>query len=326
MEQRVKERKSIITIILVIFVFIVLAFLTVKILNFYSNTPKESDEKLYYSHLDEEDKMKEEYGYLNDELNGFYAFGICNSNVVAIKGTDEYINITSIDESKEYDYLYYNRKLYLLEKDTGTISVIPLDKEYEIESQINLNCTVDSFEVYDEDVYYISGGILFKYINNQVEEICNKNKKVAMFIDMDGTIVEYVIYGSEKELINSKNNFLDAEPINIVIDKLRKINKIENIDLYILTLAKTTRIEQEKKEWLKNNVEFIDEKRWIIINKEKNEYNKENRDYIKAKKMEEKLANYDSLIFLDDDHKILKKAKSELEGRINVFHISSALV
>ena len=31
---------------------------------------------------------------LNDELNGFYAFGICNSNVVAIKGTDEYINIT----------------------------------------------------------------------------------------------------------------------------------------------------------------------------------------------------------------------------------------
>lgn len=160
----------------------------------------------------------------------------------------------------------------------------------------------------------------------KVEEICNKNKKVAMFIDMDGTIVEYVIYGSEKELINSKNNFLDAEPINIVIDKLRKINKIENIDLYILTLAKTTRIEQEKKEWLKNNVEFIDEKRWIIINKEKNEYNKENRDYIKAKKMEEKLANYDFLIFLDDDHKILKKAKSELEGRINVFHISSALV
>lgn len=34
----------------------------------------------------------------------------------------------------------------------------------------------------------------------KIEEICNKNKKVAMFIDMDGTIVEYVIYGSEKNL------------------------------------------------------------------------------------------------------------------------------
>ena len=85
--------------------------LTVKILNFYRSTKQESNEKLYYSHLDEEDKMKEEYKYLNTELNGVYAFGICNSNVVAIKGIDEYINIVSIDESKEYDYLYYNRKL-----------------------------------------------------------------------------------------------------------------------------------------------------------------------------------------------------------------------
>lgn len=160
----------------------------------------------------------------------------------------------------------------------------------------------------------------------KIDEICKKNKKVAMFIDMDGTIVEYVIYGDEKELINSKNNFLNAKPIDIVIDKLRKINKIENIDLYILTLAKNTRIEEEKKQWLKNNMEFIDEKRWVIINKEKNEYNKENRDYIKAKKMEEKLKDYDALIFLDDDHKILKRAKTELKDKISVFHISSALI
>ena len=99
----------------------------------------------------------------------------------------------------------------------------------------------------------------------KVEEICNKNKKVAMFIDMDGTIVEYVIYGSEKELINSKNNFLDAEPINIVIDKLRKINEIKNINLYILTLAKTTRIEQEKKEWLKNTMSLRWGNTWWIF-------------------------------------------------------------
>ena len=58
----------------------------------------------------------------------------------------------------------------------------------------------------------------------KIDKICRENKKVAMFIDMDGTIVEYVIYGSEKELINSKNNFLNANPIDIIIDKLRKIN------------------------------------------------------------------------------------------------------
>ena len=160
----------------------------------------------------------------------------------------------------------------------------------------------------------------------KVDRICRENKKVAMFIDMDGTIVEYVIYGSEKELINSKNNFLNANPIDIIIDKLRKINEIDNIDLHILTLAKTTRIEEEKKQWLKNNVGFIKGENWIIINKEKNEYNKENRDYIKAKKMEEKLNNYDAFIFLDDDHKILKTAKTKLNEKIHVFHISSALI
>lgn len=161
---------------------------------------------------------------------------------------------------------------------------------------------------------------------NRVRKICSKYKNVAMFVDMDGTIVEYVIYGSEKELINSKNNFLNANPIDIIIDKLRKINEIYNIDLYILTLAKTTRIEEEKKQWLKNNVGFIKGENWIIINKEKNEYNKENRDYIKAKKMEEKLNNYDAFIFLDDDHKILKTAKTKLNEKIHVFHISSALI
>lgn len=209
MEQIVKGRKSIITIILVIFVFIILAFLTIKILNFYRNTKQESNEKLYYSHLDEEDKMKEEYKYLNTELNGVYAFGICNSNVVAIKGIYEYINITNIDESKEYDYLYYNRKLYLLEKDTGTISIIPLDREYNIESKINLNCAVDSFEVYDEDVYYISNSILFKYTDNNIEEICNNVTSKKFIIKND------MIY-------LSKNNTL------VQIDMQKKETSIQN--------------------------------------------------------------------------------------------------
>lgn len=210
MEQKVKERSSIITIILVIFIFIVLAFLTIKILEFYSNTQKNPDEKLYYSHLDEEDKMKEEYKYLNDELNGIYAFGICNSNVVAIKGIQEYVNIISVDESKEYDYLYYNRKLYLLEKDTGTISVIPLDREYNIESQINLDCIVDSFEVYNEDVYYISNGILFKYTDNNIEEICNNvtSKKFIIKNDMiylskNNTLVQIDMQKNETSIQNN---------------------------------------------------------------------------------------------------------------------------
>ena len=87
---------------------------------------------------------------------------------------------------------------------------------------------------------------------NEIKKICDKNSKVAMFVDMDGTIVEYPIYLKGEISTSTRGKFIDGRPIKIVIDKLRKINEIENIDLYILTLAKTSIIAEEKKVWLKN--------------------------------------------------------------------------
>ncbi len=161
---------------------------------------------------------------------------------------------------------------------------------------------------------------------NTVKEICEKNSKVAMFIDMDGTIVEYCIYLEGEISTSTKGKFLNGRPIEIMIDKLRKINEIKNIDLYILSLAKSSMIVEEKKLWLKKYVGFINEKNWIIIDKEKGEYNKENRDIIKVQKMKEKMNEYDCMILLDDDHKILKKTKEELSDKGYVYHISSALI
>ena len=69
---------------------------------------------------------------------------------------------------------------------------------------------------------------------NRVKEICSKYKKVAMFVDMDGTIVEYNVYPEGTVTTNSKGLFVNNKPITIVIDELRKINNIENLDLYIL--------------------------------------------------------------------------------------------
>ena len=80
-----------------------------------------------------------------------------------------------------------------------------------------------------------------------IKDICNKNKKVAMFIDMDGTIVEYKIYGNEESLIKAHENLLNEKPVLPIIEILKEINKIENIDLYILSLSKRTRIKEEKK-------------------------------------------------------------------------------
>ena len=53
---------------------------------------------------------------------------------------------------------------------------------------------------------------------------------------------------------------------------------------------------------------------------------KENRNIIKAQKIKDMENEYNYFILLDDDHKILKEAQKLLDGNINVFHISSALV
>lgn len=90
---------------------------------------------------------------------------------------------------------------------------------------------------------------------------------------------------------------------------MKKISNIKNIDLYILSLSKSNIIVDEKKQWLKKYAPFIKDQNYIIINKEIGEYDSQNRDYIKAQKIEEKMKDYDYVILLDDDHKILKETR-----------------
>ena len=42
--------------------------------------------------------------------------------------------------------------------------------------------------------------------------------------------------------------------------------------------------------------------------------------------MQEKLNKYEHVILLDDDHRILRQSKIMLENKVDVFHVTSALV
>ena len=160
----------------------------------------------------------------------------------------------------------------------------------------------------------------------KIKEIKKENEKIAIFVDMDGTIAEYPVYQEENVAKAMEEEYSKIEPVNYIINILKELSKIENIDLYILTLSKTIQISEEKIKWLKKYVNFIQEKNWIIITKELGEYNKENRDFIKALKMQGKLPIYDFEILLDDDHKVLKETQKLLGNKVKVFHISSAII
>lgn len=168
--------------------------------------------------------------------------------------------------------------------------------------------------------------IKVKKFLGKIEQICENNNKVAMFIDMDGTINEYTVYSDDKILKQMGDNYCKAEPIVEVIDVLKDISKIPNIDLYILTLSKSNKISYEKDLWLAKYVGFIPKENWIILTKENGDYDSENRDQIKPLKMQEKLKEYNHVILLDDDHRILRQSNILLKDKVDVFHVTSALV
>lgn len=161
---------------------------------------------------------------------------------------------------------------------------------------------------------------------NEIKEICKKNKKVDMYIDMDGTIAEYHLYNPEEISRKMEEEYLKNEPLKNVIDVLEEISKINNIDMYILSLSKTKKITEKKKIWLKKYVPFIKEENWIILTKEIGEYSNENRNEIKGKSIEMRQRNCDISIMLDDEQVVLREAKKILNDKVEVFHISSALI
>ena len=159
---------------------------------------------------------------------------------------------------------------------------------------------------------------------NRISEICRNHKKVALFVDMDGTIVEYRVFPENFVTTETKEVFLNAEPLEVILKNLEKINEIDNLDVYILSLARSFIIVEEKKQWLKKYAPFIREENYILLNKENGDYNAENREFIKSIKMKEKLDKYDYVMLLDDDHKILRRALNEIGENGEVFHVSSA--
>lgn len=161
---------------------------------------------------------------------------------------------------------------------------------------------------------------------NEIKEICKKNKKVDMYIDMDGTIAEYHLYNPEEISRKMEEEYFKNEPLKNVIDVLEEISKINNIEMYILSLSKTKKITEKKKIWLKKYVPFIKEENWIILTKEIGEYSNENRNEIKGKNIELRQKDYDKSIMLDDEQVVLREAKKILNDKIEVFHISSALI
>lgn len=222
----ISRRKSIFSIVILLLLIAILAAFTIKLTEKINKDKNKNDDedKKYYSNVDEEDFMQYEYKKINDELNGIYAFGQKDGYVVAVKNKDEAVKIMPTEIDNEYDYIYYLTKLYILNKNNGQISVIPLKNEgqYNVEEIIELNNKVESFEIYEDKIYYISQGKLYLYDNNE-SKVLYDNITSNSFVIKNGSA--YIV--KDKELIRVDISSSNEEKIDSNVNEIYYYNYYE---------------------------------------------------------------------------------------------------
>ena len=129
-----------------------------------------------------------------------------------------------------------------------------------------------------------------------LEEYLKKfQKQIKLFVDMDGVIVDYEVGNIDRYDIK--------RPLLTSIKKLEEISKLDNVELYILSISKTDLGVHEKNIWLDKYAPFFKPENRIIISKE-------NVDGTSSKKLKSnylKTVDGEIIILIDDDPSILKE-------------------
>ena len=122
------------------------------------------------------------------------------------------------------------------------------------------------------------------------------NQKIKLFIDMDGVIADYD-FGIPKDYDKKR-------PLYDSIKKLEQISKLDNIELYILSITRMTEGRKEKNIWLDKYISFIKKENRIIISRKENDF--ETSSILKAKYINS-IKTKDTIIVIDDDPRVLKE-------------------
>ncbi len=120
------------------------------------------------------------------------------------------------------------------------------------------------------------------------------NKKIELYVDMDGVITDYN-FGKPLDFKNKR-------PLTTNIKALERVSKMDNVNMHILSICKKDYQIKEKNDWLDKYINFINKDNRIIISKESNEGSSRE---LKANYLKE--INVEGILMLiDDDNEILK--------------------
>ncbi|MBR1377421.1 MAG: hypothetical protein IJ565_06405 [Bacilli bacterium] len=145
----------------------------------------------------------------------------------------------------------------------------------------------------------------YSYIEN------NDDKKINIYVDMDGVLAEYDIgnfdYGTIRPLYSN-------------IKRIEELVKKDNINLELLSICKNNKVVEEKKIWLKKYMPFFDVNKANLISKE--EYEGIPSRELKSNYLKENTDKEEINILVDDDPDIIKCVVKNNDD-VKVFHVSS---
>lgn len=124
-----------------------------------------------------------------------------------------------------------------------------------------------------------------------------KDKKIKMFVDMDGTIVDYIVGNS--------TDFSDRRPLTSSINKLEEISKQPNVELFILSVTRGDKGLEEKQDWLDKYAPFFKNENRVIISRESN--NMMFSSELKCNYLSKLERDGSVFIVIDDDPIVLKE-------------------
>lgn len=124
-----------------------------------------------------------------------------------------------------------------------------------------------------------------------------ENKKIKMYVDMDGVIADYEV--------GIPHGFDKKRPLISNISKLEEISKMENVELYILSITRMDEGYNEKNIWLDQHASFFKKENRVIISRESNNFISSpdlKSDFLKNLERDGSI-----IVVIDDDPLVLHK-------------------
>ena len=128
-----------------------------------------------------------------------------------------------------------------------------------------------------------------------------EDKKVKLFVDMDGVIADYVVGAAVGRDYDTKRPLFES------INKLEEVSKLPNVEMFILSCTRYNEGFEQKQVWLDKYAPFFKKENRVIVSREAN--NMEKTEVLKAQFMRDYPRDDSVLIVIDDDPRNLNAIK-----------------